>query len=306
MTEKDKVLVIIVTYNWEKRANNVVKCLNNSHHQVDTIIIDNWSTDSTIKIYKKNLTCNHIIIENKKNLWFWLANNIWFEYAINNNYDFVYLLNQDAWFFEDTIETLINICKKYNIWILSPFHCSSELDKIDSNFQEWVCSLQANKNIFSDIYFNRRNEIYEIPWVMAAHRFIPISTIKKVWWFSPTFFHYWKDVNYIDRVKFFGKKIYVTPNLIVVHDRYNREDSNNKKIYFWYTSCLRLLSNPNEKSIIKTIFIWLALNIYNIFKYQSLKPIAYIFKILKNYPTIIKNKKTSINWTEHPFLKIKK
>ncbi len=300
MTKK-RVLVIIVTYNWEKRVEQVTNWINNSNIKLDTIIIDNWSKDKTLEMFKKWLKWKFEIIRNEKNLWFWWANNIWFKYAIENNYDYVYLLNQDAWFFEDTIEKLIKICEiKKDLWIISPFQCSSDLKKIDKNFQNWVINYDSNKDIVSDIYFCNLKEIYEVSWVMAAHRFIPVSLVKKLWWFSPTFFHYWEDSNYTDRVRYLWYKIYVVPWLKVVHDRYNREDSNDKKIWLWYTWALIILSNPFEKWWRKRFTVF-AMCLYHIVIYKSIKPLKYLWKIMCSLNKINKNKKLSVNW-EWPFL----
>ena len=135
---------------------------------------------------------------------------------------------------------------------------------------------------------------------MAAHRFIPVSVILKVWWFSPTFFHYWEDSNYTDRVKYLWYKIYIVPSLKVVHDRYNREDSKNKKIWLWYTQALIILSNPFEKWW-KKRFTIIAMFFYHMVIYNSFKPLKYLFKIFVILGKINKNKKASISW-EKPFL----
>ena len=135
---------------------------------------------------------------------------------------------------------------------------------------------------------------------MAAHWFIPVPVIKKIWWFSPTFFHYWEDDNYINRMKYHWYKIYVAPKLNVVHDRYFRKDSNDKKIHLWYVYCLNLLSNPFEKWS-KIYFRILVTCIYNMIIYKSWKPLTCLFRIFKDYNTIKNNKINSINWT-HPFI----
>ena len=298
-----KILVIIVTYNWVKWAKNVSEWINNSSIKLDTIIIDNGSNDNTVESYEKNLNNIVKVVRNECNLWFWWANNIWLEYAIKHNYDYVYLLNQDARFFNDTIEKLINICKRNpNVWIISPFQCWSSLKKIDKNFQVNVCWFESNKDIFSDIYFNNEKELYEVSWVMAAHWLLPIKTIKKVWWFSPTFFHYWEDDNYINRVKYFWYGIYISPHIDVIHDRYNREDTEDKKMYILYTSSLNLLSNPLEKELKNLLKIFVYSVYYSLY-YNSFKPIINLFKILKNYHKIKNNKKISM-CKNTPFLKI--
>ena len=52
-----------------------------------------------------------IFIQNSENAGFGKANNIGIKYALKKEFDFLYLLNQDAWIYPDTISLLINTQK---------------------------------------------------------------------------------------------------------------------------------------------------------------------------------------------------
>jgi len=106
-----KVLVIVVTYNALQWIDRCLASLLNSTIPVDCIVIDNMSTDDTVKYIKKSYKWVHLV-SSKKNLGFGQGNNIGLQYAIDNNYEFVYLLNQDAWIFPDTLRNLIDV---YNL-----------------------------------------------------------------------------------------------------------------------------------------------------------------------------------------------
>ena len=85
------------------------KCINsvlNSTLYAKIILIDNGSTDGTLEYISNNFP-QAIILPNQKNLGFGKANNLGIEYALSHNCDYVYLLNQDAWIEENTLEILV-------------------------------------------------------------------------------------------------------------------------------------------------------------------------------------------------------
>ena len=105
-----RVLAIIVSYNfvgWMKRCLGSLRC---SELPVDVVVIDNFSTDDTVQMIKKNYPEVRLICSNE-NLGFGRANNIGLRIALEENYDAAFLLNQDAWVEKKTIGTLLKLCK---------------------------------------------------------------------------------------------------------------------------------------------------------------------------------------------------
>lgn len=291
-----KLLVIVVTYNAINWTERCFGSLYKSTLRPDVFVIDNGSTDGTQAFVKKHYP-DVIFHQSDHNLGFGKANNLGLQYALDYDYEYVYLLNQDAWVMPDTFERLVFISKQYPEYgILSPFQMNADMVHIDRNFFANVMVYESNPEISSDMYNQKLQDLYPVSGVMAAHWFLPIGTIKKVGGFSPTFPHYAEDGNYIDRVHFWGLKVGVVPSLRVVHDRGRRKDSDEKKMYLDYTSSLYYLSNP-LKSNSKSFFI-IAYNCFgNVIVYKSFKPLQYLLKIVFNICWILKNKKTSINQT---------
>ena len=91
-----RILVIIVSYNFERWIDRCLGSLRESVHPVDTVVIDNCSSDSTTQLIEQRYP-EVRLIKNKENLGFGRANNIGMEIAISEGYDAVFLLNQDAW-----------------------------------------------------------------------------------------------------------------------------------------------------------------------------------------------------------------
>ena len=289
-----KLLVIIVTYNAMQWAERCFGSLRKSTAIPDVFVVDNGSTDGT-QTYILNNYPDVIFQQSGNNLGFGMANNIGLQYALDKGYDYVYLLNQDAWVLPDTFERLIDICKKYPEYgILSPFQMNADLYHIDQSFYSNVLAWESNCNIVNDFCNNDLKDVYSVPWVMAAHWFITKECISKVGGFSPTFHHYAEDVNYCDRLHFWGMKVGVIPSLRVVHDRAWREDSSGKILYMGYTNILRDFSNPERKSkfiiadVFKTCLKYFILS-------KSMRSLRYIVGFLFAFRLLLNNRNISMS-----------
>lgn len=282
-----KVLAIIVTYNAMRWIDKCLPSLTTSSMPIDCIVIDNQSKDETVTHIKANYSfCK--LIESQENLGFGRANNIGLQYAIDNNYDYVYLLNQDAWIYENTIETLISISKQNPQYgILSPLQINSSLNKFDKNFL--IC---CPKSMLSDSFCRILKPVYETDFVMAAHWFMPIATVKTVGGFSLSFPHYGEDHNYVHRVVFHGLKIGIVPSVSVVHDREFRTDAKSLKIRKLFLRSIVDISNPN-KSLIKNLIIQPLVMIKHSIGMRSYECLWYAFSLVSQYKTLIANRQKS-------------
>lgn len=216
-----KVYFIIVTYNAMKWAERCFTSLRHSHLPVKCIVIDNGSTDGTQE-YIKTTFPEVDFIQSAENSGFGRANNVGIEKAYKEGADFVYLMNQDAWVFPDSVEQLIEVYNIYpnkdQIGILSPMHMDGSEKRFDLHFENYIAQDAKNNRLVSDIFFGNVKPFYEIKFVNAAHWFIPRNIIEKVGGFNPYFFHGAEDYDYINRVTYFGFKIIVCPKSKVVHD----------------------------------------------------------------------------------------
>lgn len=101
--------------------------------------------------------------------------------ALEENYDYVFLVNQDAWIEPNTVGTLVGLAEKYpDYGVLSPVHLDGKGEHLDGSFAKYVGG------------------------------------------FSPLFFHYGEDVDYIHRMRFYGYRVGYTPLTSGCHDRQNR------------------------------------------------------------------------------------
>ena len=166
-----KVLVIIVSYNFEPWLERCLGSLRHSFYPVDTVVIDNGSTDQTIQRIRKDYPEIRLLPQNK-NLGFGRANNIGMQIALTEGYDFVFLLNQDAWIGSNTIGKLVELSQSHPQYgILSPVHLTGKGDKPDPGFGYYAQIQQLDQ--LSD------KNILPIPFANAALWMIPVSVLKR-------------------------------------------------------------------------------------------------------------------------------
>ena len=145
-----KVAVIIVSYNFEPWMDRCLGSLRKSSISVDIWVVDNASHDQTVSLIQANYPEVNVI-QNVSNKGFGAANNQGMAEALQNQFDYVFLLNQDAWVDENTIETLVNLGEKHpEFGIISPVHLSGKGDKLDFGFAAILgtCSRHCITNFF--------------------------------------------------------------------------------------------------------------------------------------------------------------
>lgn len=208
---------------WYERS---FSSLRNSVVPLQIIVVDNSPTEEDA-IYIKEHFPEIYLIKTKDNLGFGRANNLGIRYALNNGCDYVLLLNQDAWIEQDTILKLVAIAEKYPEYgIISPIHLNAERTAI--NMQIGLGAHHRNEKLFSDLYLNKVNDIYETNYVNAAAWLLPRKTLEIVGGFDPIFKHYEEDDNYLNRVIYHGLKIGVCPSARIIHDHHDSELSDER------------------------------------------------------------------------------
>jgi GT2 family glycosyltransferase len=213
--------VIISTFNssaW------IVKCVNSllkSEIPVKIKVIDNVSTDDTVAVIRDNFPELDLIV-NKKNIGFGRANNVLLRKAIEDNADYVFLMNADAWIEPNTISGLVNVhLENPQYGILSPVHLTGSGKSYDHKFALYA-SEKFCRGFNSDTYLKSLKTVYDIDFVNGAFWLISKDCLNVTGVFDPLFYVYFEDIDYVNRLKQKGLKVGLAPNFIGYHDRENR------------------------------------------------------------------------------------
>lgn len=311
-----KIYIIIVTYNAIKWAERCFSSLRKSSVPVHTIVIDNGSTDGTQDFIKTNYP-EVDFIQSPENLGFGKANNIGIEKAYKAGADFFYLMNQDAWVFEDSFEKMLEAYNQYpnkeEIGIISPMHLDGSEKKLDRHFDIYLGRNTGNNRIISDLFCNNLSPLYELDFVNAAHWLLPKETIEEVGGFNPFYFHYGEDYDYVNRTLFRKKKILVCPFCRVVHDTKQSLSISDAEAAYrekWLSLRLQkqtLFLNPSydfnpvkeKKKLMRDLYKF-TIKGYTKERTEQREMINYFLPRLKE---IVDNRKQILN-APHPFLNI--
>lgn len=218
-----KILVVIVSYNFERWIDRCLGSLRLSELRPDVVVIDNASQDQTVRIVE-NRYPEVRLVKNKKNLGFGRANNIGIRLAIEENYEAVFLLNQDAWIDKNVLGTLAQLSKTHPQYgILSPTHLTGSGCKLECGFAAYAgLGENITKELFTPPYDMK---LIPISFVNAAFWWIPVLVLKKVGGFSSLFYHYGEDVDFVNRLHYHKYLVGYAPTVFACHDREHRETS---------------------------------------------------------------------------------
>ncbi|MCL4393093.1 glycosyltransferase family 2 protein [Patescibacteria group bacterium] len=206
------VSIILVTFNSEKYIlETITRVFKQTYKNIELIIIDNNSTDNTIKILKK-LPYKFRLIENDKNVGFAKANNMGLRIAKGK---YILTLNHDVYLALNYIKNIIYIMDR-NLKIGSAqgiYFSNLQKTKIDS------CGIYLNfgysaKNIKKIPPFNK-----EIFGTCAAATIYRKALLSKIGFFDIKFISYYEDVDLSIRINRAGFKNYFIRNAECVHLR---------------------------------------------------------------------------------------
>ena len=143
----DLITVVINVYNGEKYISKCLESvLNQTYKNLEILIINDGSTDNTLKVIKKYKD-SRIKIITQKNIGISLSRNVGID---NFKGEYVFYVDSDDYIEEDTIEYLYNICKKYNVLIST---CRSK-DIYDYNNK--IINKKENIELIDDKEYIRR------------------------------------------------------------------------------------------------------------------------------------------------------
>ena len=288
-----KVLIIIVTYN---AAEYIGACLsslakiNYPRDRFDILVVDNASTDRTTDAIKDFVEIKLLV--NGKNVGFAAGNNIGLKYAVDNGFDYVYLLNQDTEVDPEFLAKAVELARiDEKIAAVQSKLLLFDTKKINSigNEIHYLGFAFAGGYQLSDRQMSAR----EITYASGAACLLRIFALKKIGLFNADFFMYHEDADLGWRLWLSGWKVMLAPESVVYH-KYEFSRSIKKYYYMERNRFLVILQNYKLATILLIapagILMDLATLFYSFFSgwwLEKLKVYVY-FLSWKNWAKIIK------------------
>lgn len=307
------ISIVIVNYNVKDYLNQCLRSIENSKVKqqnstlkIQTIVVDNNSTDNSIT-YLHKLFPNVLFIALNQNLGFSKANNIGFSHCDSK---YTLILNPDTIISEDTLEVMFQYLENNKDIGLA----GCKVLNPDGTFQlpcrrgfptPWVAftKLFGLQKLFPKVklfagynltYLNE-NETNEIDALIGAFMFVRTDILKQIKGFDEDFFMYGEDLDLCYRIHKLGHKIVYYPKTTIVHFKgESTKRSNIDELYHFFEAMKIYASKHYSKSKVFLQFLKFGINLRyllaNITKYKN--DVKYIFSdlIITNFSLLAATK----------------
>ena len=284
-----KILVIVVTYNGQRWLERCLGSVRASELPADLYVWDNDSTDGSADFVQGRFP-EAKLVRSADNLGFAEGNNHGLQYALDRGYDYVYLLNQDAWIEPTTLGTLVAAQQAHpEFAVLSPLQMTDGFAALDKQFEKllkrWPVEPAMTEKA-RDVMPGLTGHPVAVRRVMAAHWLMPRKALETIGLFSPLFPIYGNDDNWCDRARYHGYKVGVVSGARAVHDRAHREEPKEKIVFRnYYMGSLVRLCDVNRPLWERFLFVCL-FTLVKAVKYGSILPFKHFRSLVRMLPEI--------------------
>jgi GT2 family glycosyltransferase len=244
MDRNSLIYIIILSY---KGSKYILKLLHSiyqsSYNNFTVLLVDNNSEDDTVKTVKKHFpTCK--VIVNKSNLGFARGCNVGLKKAIEDNAEFIFLLNQDCLIQKDTLSNLlISAQNKPFAGVLGPktwFFPSSRESKPRINYAgAWRCFLPLVQRVpgvgkYDDGQYNLT---VPVDYVWGHGMFLRAKILQESGLFDPNFFMYYEDLDLCHRMAKAEYQVWYEPSAVIWHDIPDTARGSASESWRWEYKC---------------------------------------------------------------------
>lgn len=213
------VAIILVNYNgYDDTVECVKSLLNITYRNYRIYIVDNCSSDAD-KIRSDSFLNEHSkIMYSNQNLGFSGGNNIAIQDALENDYEYIVMLNNDTTVEPEFLGALVDIAEKdRSIGVVTGkiyFYYKRE--------NVWSAGGTYDRNTGLTVqYSGPENKSFdvekEITFATGCLQMIPSSVVKKVGLMDEGYFLYSEDSDYCQRIIDAGYKLMYTPKSVIYH-----------------------------------------------------------------------------------------
>jgi len=257
--------IILVNYNGFDDTVECVKSIKEStYHNYQIVIVDNHSNDS--ERLHNDIYLNSVakIIYASQNGGFSYGNNLGIEVAINNNADYIFLLNNDTVIENNTIELLVakgehEDCTGIITGMVHYFDNTFAVNYFHGTYDRNVGKISMVGGLDTRVTF-----------VCGCMMMLKTSMIKQIGKLDESFFMYSEDLEYSCRAQRYGWKLVSEDDAVIYHKISStvKQDSDFQRYYIM----------RNDLKVIQL--------------YSRKKWLGYIYKILSKLKGSIRNKQS--------------
>lgn len=248
-----KVGIVICNYN---KQMYIVKCiesvLKSSFHDFDIYVVDNASTDDSVKEIREHFGTQVILLENKENLGGSGGFNTGLREALKREYEYLMLVDNDIVMDPHAIEELYCFLEKHaQVGLVG-----AEIYQMDH--PEEIMALGAvvdyEKYCYEDCYrgYSDSDDIPEVnycDYVPACTLMVRRSVVDEVGILDEGNFIYWDDIEWAKRIRVAGHQVAAIRAAKIWHKGGGGSPTNTFPIYYYIRNAIRFFAKyiPEDK-----------------------------------------------------------
>jgi GT2 family glycosyltransferase len=209
------IAVIVLNWNGEEDSLNCIKALKKQTTLHDIIAVDNASSDNFVSVVRQKYP-EIAVLENTDNLGFAGGVNTGIRHAINNDYEFVALINNDATPDPTWLENLLKSANDTKIGIVTGklLKTAGTIDSTGDLYTSWGLAYPRGRNEADTGKYDLEEEVFGATGGASLYR---IEMLKEIGLFDEDFFAYYEDVDLSFRAQLAGWKVIYNPKAVAYH-----------------------------------------------------------------------------------------
>jgi GT2 family glycosyltransferase len=288
-----ELFIILVNWNKPQLTLSCVESLKKSSFiSYKIVIVDNGSVDNSLEILNFESPDYHLIISDK-NLGYTGGNNLGIKFALENNADYILLLNNDTLVESDTLEILIKtISLDNNIGIVQPkIYCYPEKNII------WCGPTHLDKFLLRPklLGYNKDgidlfNTKINLSYAVGCATLIRKEVFLKIGLLDDDYFAVCEDVDFGIRATNAGYQIIYVPDSVIYHmESASSGGSGNPNYIYLQTRAFLIFIKKHSKNqihffIVFTFFILSTFRrIFSLLLNSNINGVISILIALKNF-----------------------
>lgn len=259
-----KVCIIVLTYNSKNNLHDCFFSLSKISYPQElwtVLVMDNRSTDGTVEQIKQDYPWVKVIV-NDQNYGFAKGNNLGMQWALENDFDYIYLLNDDTEVDPDFLTKAVEQAE-----------ANEQVGSVGSRLMLWNDKELINSignaihylgfgycNGYKEKFDPQKHYKKQITYASGAGVLLKKQVLEKVGLLDENFFMYHEDLDLAWRISLAGYKNILAKDSIVYH-KYSFSKSIQKYYYMERNRFLVLLYNLKFASLVLIFPAWLIMEI---------------------------------------------
>lgn len=216
------VYIVVLNFNSYEDTLKCVKSIERiSYPNYRVVIVDNNSSDNSFEILSEKLS-NHTLLLSNKNFGYANGNNLGIKYAIDNDAQYICILNNDVEVEEDFLEPLIyTLQNDKTIGMVGPCICDYEKRDI-------IQSMGANINLYTGLtqgkykgikYESIKEDMVDVDYLGGACFVVRADIIREFGMMPENYFLFFEETEFCFNIKRNGYRLACLRNSRVYHKR---------------------------------------------------------------------------------------